>query len=191
MGGALKEVWRVWHEEEGRRGGQARGGRAGRRAGLSDGVETIATVPAQENSVSTWSTSGARFGWNELQRSGSHTGRSWCSSWGPMPWLGELAVIPAILEDYKDFGFLLVLLLINGLLHSEEFKAGNAVDELKKGWRGRRAYVTGRDKVDSRAGARGRNHAASGRCRAGGLQARRWRAHGCRSGRALTGSHSL
>ena len=104
---------------------------------LSDGVETIATVLAQ-GGLSEHMVYQRRleFGWNELPEvKVSYWKKLVLKFWGPMPWLIELAVIlSAILEDYKDFGFLLVLLLINGLLaFYEEFKAGNAVDELKKG----------------------------------------------------------
>ena len=105
--------------------------------GQADGVETIATVLAQGGlSQHVVRLRRLEFGWNELPEvQTSHWKKLLLKFWGPMPWLIELAVVLSlVLEDYKDFGFLLALLLINGLLaFYEEFKAGNAVDELKKG----------------------------------------------------------
>lgn len=99
--------------------------------------ETIQTVIAQGGlSQSVVNQRRAIFGLNELpEKRVSHWHKFFMKFWGPMPWLIEIAVLlSGFLHDWKDFGFLLALLIINGLLaFYEEFKAGNAVDELKKG----------------------------------------------------------
>ena len=76
-----------------------------------------------------------RFGFNEVMTRRKHPLLKLAANfWGPMPWLIELAaVVSGALEDWKDFAFLTALLVINGLVaFFEEFKAGNAIDALKK-----------------------------------------------------------
>ena len=77
----------------------------------------------------------AQFGFNEVSSKKTHPLVKLLKNfWGPMPWLIELAaVVSGALQDWKDFAFLLALLIINGLVaFFEEFKAGNAIDALKK-----------------------------------------------------------
>eukprot|EP00753_Platysulcus_tardus_P019335 PLAT7096.1.p1 GENE.PLAT7096.1~~PLAT7096.1.p1 ORF type:complete len:1023 (+),score=497.92 PLAT7096.1:26-3094(+) len=76
-----------------------------------------------------------KYGFNELaEKKRSPLLQFLAFFWGPMPWLIEIAAGVSLgLQDWKDFGFLFGLLFINGCLgFYEEFKAGNAVDALKK-----------------------------------------------------------
>lgn len=54
--------------------------------------------------------------------------------WGPIPLMIECAaILTAILEQWKDFYIILILLLVNSLVRFyEEFQAGNAIKALKK-----------------------------------------------------------
>lgn len=54
--------------------------------------------------------------------------------WGPIPWMIEIAaVLSAILRHWDDFGIIMVLLVMNGVVGFwEEFQAGNAVAALEK-----------------------------------------------------------
>ena len=54
--------------------------------------------------------------------------------WGPIPWMIEAAVIlSAIVQDWVDFGIILLLLIVNAVVgFVEEHQADNAIDSLKK-----------------------------------------------------------
>ena len=78
----------------------------------------------------------AIFGFNALpEQTVSHWFKFLQKFWGPVPCLIEIAVVMSgFLHDWKDFVFLLALLIINGVSSFyQDFKAGNAVEELKKG----------------------------------------------------------
>jgi H+-transporting ATPase len=53
--------------------------------------------------------------------------------WGPIPWMIEVAIIlSALVQDWVDFGIILVLLIGNGVVGFwEEFQAGNAIAALQ------------------------------------------------------------
>lgn len=55
--------------------------------------------------------------------------------WGPIPWMIEIAAILALVaNDLNDFIIIMVLLIFNALIgFFEEYKAGNALEALKKG----------------------------------------------------------
>ena len=75
------------------------------------------------------------FGPNQLNQTKLPTWKKFLKHfWGPMPWLIEAAVIvSAALQDWKDLAFLSALLIINGIVaFTEEHKAGNAIEALKK-----------------------------------------------------------
>jgi H+-transporting ATPase len=54
--------------------------------------------------------------------------------WGPIPWMIELAVIlSALLHHWSNLIIILILLIVNGLVgFFEEYRAGNAIEALKK-----------------------------------------------------------
>lgn len=54
--------------------------------------------------------------------------------WGPIPWMIEIAgILSAVVQRWADFYIILTLLMVNGLVDFwEEFKAGNAIEALKK-----------------------------------------------------------
>ncbi len=55
--------------------------------------------------------------------------------WGPIPWMIEIAaVLSAVVKHWADLIIILVLLIFNGVVGFwQEFQAGNAVEQLKKG----------------------------------------------------------
>lgn len=76
----------------------------------------------------------AKYGYNELQESKTSVLQQLLTHfWGPIPWMIEVAVIlSAIVQDWADFGIILVLLVVNGLIGFwEEFEAGAAIAALK------------------------------------------------------------
>ncbi|MEC4880797.1 MAG: plasma-membrane proton-efflux P-type ATPase [Scytonema sp. PMC 1070.18] len=76
----------------------------------------------------------SRYGYNELaERKISALQQFFSHFWGPIPWMIEVAVIlSAIVQDWVDFGIILVLLLVNGVIGFwEEFEAGNTIAALK------------------------------------------------------------
>jgi H+-transporting ATPase len=54
--------------------------------------------------------------------------------WGPIPWMIEAAVImSAIIHHWPDFGFILILLMLNAVVGFwQEYKADNAIELLKQ-----------------------------------------------------------
>ncbi len=75
-----------------------------------------------------------QYGYNELpEKSVSPVLQFLSHFWGPIPWMIEIAVIlSAAVGDWVDFGIILVLLVVNGIIGFwEEFEAGNAVAALK------------------------------------------------------------
>lgn len=74
------------------------------------------------------------YGYNELaEKKISALQQFFSHFWGPIPWMIEAAVIlSAIVQDWADFGIILVLLIVNGVIGFwEEFEAGNAIAALK------------------------------------------------------------
>ncbi len=54
--------------------------------------------------------------------------------WGPIPWMIEVAaILSAIVKDWADFGIIMALLIVNGIVGFwEEHKAENVVETLKQ-----------------------------------------------------------
>ena len=76
-----------------------------------------------------------QFGYNEIKEQEKNVFLQLASHfWGAMPCLIEVAaIVSCIVGDWKDFGFLLLLLLVNGIFaFHEEYTTGNAVKELKE-----------------------------------------------------------
>ncbi len=55
--------------------------------------------------------------------------------WGPIPWMIEIAaILSAVVKHWADLIIIMVLLIFNGVVGFwQEFQAGNAVEQLKKG----------------------------------------------------------
>lgn len=54
--------------------------------------------------------------------------------WGPIPWMIEIAaILSALVKDWADFGIIMTLLILNGIVGFwEEHKAENVVETLKQ-----------------------------------------------------------
>ena len=75
-----------------------------------------------------------KYGYNELTEKKSNPVLKFLFYfWGPIPWMIEVAaVLSAIVRHWEDFGIILALLMMNGVVGFwEEFQAGNAIAALK------------------------------------------------------------
>jgi H+-transporting ATPase len=76
-----------------------------------------------------------QFGPNEISEKKTNTLIKFLKYfWGPIPWMIEIAlVLSAVLRHWDDFGVILLLLMINAVVRfSEEHRADNAIEMLKK-----------------------------------------------------------
>lgn len=76
-----------------------------------------------------------QFGPNEISEKKTNTLLKFLKYfWGPIPWMIEIALIlSAVLRHWEDFGVILLLLMINAVVRfSEEHRADNAIEMLKK-----------------------------------------------------------
>jgi len=76
-----------------------------------------------------------RYGYNELIEEKENPVLKFLSHfWGPIPWMIEAAVIlSAAVGHWADFGIILALLFMNGIIGFwDEHAAGNAIEALKK-----------------------------------------------------------
>jgi len=75
------------------------------------------------------------YGINEISQSEqSHLKKFFSYFWGPIPWMIEFALILSLLiQHWPEFGIILLLLLINGLVgFIQEDRADNAIEILKE-----------------------------------------------------------
>ena len=75
-----------------------------------------------------------KYGYNELVEEKTNPVLKFLSYfWGPIPWMIEVAVVlSALVGHWADFGIILALLLVNGVVgYWEEYQAGNAIAALK------------------------------------------------------------
>ncbi|OGV34250.1 MAG: plasma-membrane proton-efflux P-type ATPase [Lentisphaerae bacterium GWF2_45_14] len=75
------------------------------------------------------------YGLNELEeKKESLLIKFFRNFWGPIPWMIEIAaILSAIIEHWDDFAIIAFLLLLNACIEFfQEYKAGNAIDALKK-----------------------------------------------------------
>ena len=77
----------------------------------------------------------SEYGCNELEeKKESLIVKFFKNFWGPIPWMIEAAaILSAIIKHWDDFVIIASLLLLNAFIEFfQEFKAGNAIDALKK-----------------------------------------------------------
>jgi H+-transporting ATPase len=75
-----------------------------------------------------------QYGYNEIEEKKVNPLLKFLSYfWGPIPWMIEVAaVLSAVVRDWEDFGIILALLVVNGIVGFwEEYQAGNTVAALK------------------------------------------------------------
>jgi H+-transporting ATPase len=76
-----------------------------------------------------------RFGRNEIvEKKGSAIVSFLRYFWGPIPWMIEAAaILSALIQHWEDLGIISVLLFVNAVVGFwQEYKAGNAIELLKK-----------------------------------------------------------
>lgn len=99
--------------------------------------ETFKTFSSDENGLSDSSLQ-ERFndyGYNELEEKEVNPILKFLSYfWGPIPWMIEVAaILSAVIHHWEDFWIIFVLLLLNASVGFwQEYKAGDAIDQLKK-----------------------------------------------------------
>jgi H+-transporting ATPase len=77
----------------------------------------------------------ADYGYNEISEEKANSLlRFFSYFWGPIPWMIEVAaILSALVQHWTDFGIILVLLLVNGVVGFwEEYQAGNTIAALKE-----------------------------------------------------------
>ncbi len=77
-----------------------------------------------------------KYGYNEIaEKKISPLMKFLLYFWGPIPWMIEIAaILSAVVKHWADLIIIMVLLIFNGVVGFwQEFQAGNAVEQLKKG----------------------------------------------------------
>ena len=99
--------------------------------------ETFKTFSSDENGLSDSSLKERidDYGYNELVEKKVNPIVKFLSYfWGPIPWMIEVAaILSAVIHHWEDFWIIFVLLLLNASVGFwQEYKAGDAIDQLKK-----------------------------------------------------------
>ncbi|HKI89992.1 MAG TPA: plasma-membrane proton-efflux P-type ATPase [Draconibacterium sp.] len=99
--------------------------------------ETFKTFSSDENGLSDSSIQERLndYGYNELEENKVNPILKFLSYfWGPIPWMIEVAaILSAVINHWEDFWIIFVLLLLNASVGFwQEYKAGDAIDQLKK-----------------------------------------------------------
>jgi len=99
--------------------------------------ETFKTFSSDENGLSDSSLKERidDYGYNELVEKKVNPIVKFLSYfWGPIPWMIEVAaILSAVIHHWEDFWIIFVLLLLNACVGFwQEYKAGDAIDQLKK-----------------------------------------------------------
>ena len=99
--------------------------------------ETFKTFSSDENGLSDSSLKERidDYGYNELVEKKVNPILKFLSYfWGPIPWMIEVAaILSAVIHHWEDFWIIFVLLLLNASVGFwQEYKAGDAIDQLKK-----------------------------------------------------------
>ncbi len=95
---------------------------------LGSGVSGLSTLEAKRRLH--------EYGYNEIvEKKISPLVKFLLYFWGPIPWMIEIAaILSAVVKHWADLIIILVLLIFNGVVGFwQEFQAGNAVEQLKKG----------------------------------------------------------
>lgn len=94
---------------------------------LDTTIDGLTTLQAQERSQ--------KYGPNAIEEHKiSPFKKFFTYFWGPIPWMIEIAaILSLIVQDFADFGIILVLLMVNSIIgFYQEFKADTAVEMLMK-----------------------------------------------------------
>ena len=77
-----------------------------------------------------------KYGYNEIsEKKVSPLVKFFRYFWGPIPWMIEIAaLLSAVVKHWADLIIISFLLIFNGVVGFwQEFQAGNAIEQLKKG----------------------------------------------------------
>lgn len=99
--------------------------------------ETFQTFSSDENGLSASSAKDRtnEYGFNELEEKHVNPVLKFLGYfWGPIPWMIEVAaILSAVINHWEDFWIIFVLLLLNASVGFwQEYKAGDAINQLKK-----------------------------------------------------------